>query len=270
MPQELPPQILTIAGSDSGGGAGVQADLKTITVLGGYGTSAITALTAQNTRHVLGLHPVPPDFVSLQIQAVAEDIGIDAAKTGMLHSTTIIEDVVHSIERHNITNLVVDPVMVAKGGARLLESDAEHTLRTNLLPLASLVTPNLPEAEVLCGFPIKSIDRMRDAARAISDLGPSAVLIKGGHLDREPTDVFYDGESFDELEFARITTTNTHGTGCTYSAAIATFLGFGLPLHQAVRNARDKLQNAIKKALPLGSGHGPLNHRAMWRENKKP
>ncbi|MFW6457375.1 MAG: bifunctional hydroxymethylpyrimidine kinase/phosphomethylpyrimidine kinase [Planctomycetota bacterium] len=260
------PKILTIAGSDSGGGAGIQADLKTITAVGGYGMSAITALTAQNTRKVLGVHAPPPDFVRLQIDAVADDIGIDAAKTGMLHNAPVIEAVASAINDHHIPHLVVDPVMVAKGGARLLLEDAENALRNRIIPCAEVLTPNLLEAEVLCGKTVRNRDQMRYAARAILGMGTDTVLIKGGHLGGAPVDLFYDGEAFHDLEFTRIHTSNTHGTGCTYSAAIATFLGQGLSVIDAVKKARRALQAGIANALAIGRGHGPLNHRAMFTE----
>ncbi|MFW6456838.1 MAG: bifunctional hydroxymethylpyrimidine kinase/phosphomethylpyrimidine kinase [Planctomycetota bacterium] len=263
-----PPKILTIAGSDSGGGAGIQADLKTITVLGGYGMSAITALTAQNTDEVLGIHASPPDFVRLQIDAVADDIGIDSAKTGMLHNAPIIVAVAEAISYHNIPNLVVDPVMIAKGGARLLEKEAEQMLCERLLPCATILTPNLPEAASICNHPVQTLQEMRDAAREIHYMGPTTVLIKGGHLEGDPVDLFYDGSSFHELEFRRINTTNTHGTGCTYSAAIATYLGRGMDVIDAVHSARSAIQTGIENALSLGKGHGPLDHLAMfWKES---
>lgn len=229
--------------------------------------SAITALTAQNTQDVLGIHAPPPDFARLQIDAVAEDIGIDAAKTGMLHSAPIIAAVAEAVTHHSIPNLVVDPVMIAKSGARLLEEEAEQMLRERLLPRAMVVTPNLPEATAICDHPVQTLQEMRDAARTIHDMGPTTVLIKGGHLKGEPVDLFYDGTSFHELVFRRINTTNTHGTGCTYSAAIATFLGSGMNVIDAIQSAREALQTGIENALSLGKGHGPLDHRAMFREN---
>jgi hydroxymethylpyrimidine/phosphomethylpyrimidine kinase len=262
--QNIPPPILTIAGSDSGGGAGIQADLKTITALGGFGTCAITALTAQNTTGVRAVHEVPAEFVTAQIDAVAEDIGVAAAKTGMLSSAPIVEAVADSLRRHEIGNLVVDPVMVAKSGDRLLAPDAEQVLREELLPLALVVTPNLAEAAALAGAPVENPDQMREAARRIADLGPRRVLVKGGHLSGEPVDLLYDGARFAEIARPRVDTVNTHGTGCTFSAAIATFLGRGEGVGQAVQKARDALQLALEHSLPLGRGHGPLDHRAMF------
>jgi len=260
----LPPRILTIAGSDSGGGAGIQADLKTITALGGFGMSALTALTAQNTVEVRGVHEVPVQFVALQIDAVVEDIGVDAAKTGMLSSAAIVEVVADRIRRHGIERLVVDPVMVAKSGARLLEAEAEEALRSELLPLALVATPNLQEAAALCGRTVATLDEMRDAARRIRDLGSRWVVVKGGHLDGDPVDVLFGGEDFVEIKRPRVATESTHGTGCTFASAIATFLGRGEAVPDAVRLARDALQAALEGALPLGKGHGPLDHRAIF------
>ncbi len=264
--QHVPPRILTIAGSDSGGGAGIQADLKTITALGGFGMSAITALTAQNTCEVRDVHVPPIEFLRLQIDAVAEDIGVDAAKTGMLYSARCIRAATASVDAHDIPHLVVDPVMIAQGGSRLLEKEAGVQLQDHLFPHAELVTPNLLEAEVLSGRSVRTPEQMRDAAREIKDMGPTAVLIKGGHLKDTPVDLLYADGSFHKLEFERIDTTNTHGTGCTYSAAIATYLGAGMDIADAVGKARAALQDAIEQALPLGAGHGPLNHRAMFSE----
>lgn len=263
------PRILTVAGSDSGGGAGIQADLKTITALGGFGMSAVTALTAQNTREVRALHRVPADFVRAQIDAVAEDIGIDAAKTGMLHTAAVVEAVAERLNAHGVRRLVVDPVMVAKSGARLLDPEAEGALRNVLLPLAMVVTPNLPEAERLCGAPLRGLGDMKGAARSILEMGPQWVLVKGGHLSGEPVDVLSNGEEVHEIRRPRVDTRSTHGMGCTYSAAIATYLGHGLEMPEAVERARDALQAALETALSLGGGHGPLNHGAMFRLGRR-
>ncbi len=252
-------RILTIAGSDSGGGAGIQADLKSITVLGGYGTSVITALTAQNTLGVQGVHPVPISFIELQMDSVLSDIGADAAKTGMLASPEIVEVVSEGIHRHQLHPLVVDPVMVAKSGDSLLSKDARDTIRKLLLPLAFVVTPNLPEAEVLCGFPVRDTEQMRNAAKKIHDFGPKNVLIKGGHLKGAAIDILYDGQSFQSFERPRLNQRNTHGTGCTFSAALATFLGQGLPVHEAVGKAKGFISTAILNGIAIGSGHGPTN-----------
>ena len=252
-------RILTIAGSDSGGGAGIQADLKVITVLGGFGTSVITALTAQNTLGVQGVHPVPTSFIRQQIDSVLTDIGADAAKTGMLASPEIVEVVSESIQRHQLEPLVVDPVMVAKSGDSLLSKDARETIRKLLLPLAFVVTPNLPEAEVLCDFPVRNPEEMKKAAKKIHDFGPKNVLIKGGHLKGDAIDLLYDGRSFQTYETPRLNQKNTHGTGCSFSAALATFLGQGLPIHEAVAMAKTFITRAIRTGISFGSGQGPTN-----------
>jgi len=256
-------RILTIAGSDSGGGAGIQADLKTITVLGGYGMSAITALTAQNTLGVQGVHPVPVDFIRLQMETVLSDIGTDAAKTGMLATPDVVKTVAEELKRFKVELLVVDPVMVAKSGDALLSEDARGALKEILLPLAYLVTPNLPEASVLCGFPVKDLETMKEAARAIHSMGPRYVLIKGGHLEKEAVDLLFDGEGLERYEAPRLPNRNTHGTGCTYSAALATLLAQGLPVYDAVAEAKRFITRAISQGLDIGSGHGPTNHYAQ-------
>ena len=264
-------RILTIAGSDSGGGAGIQADLKTITVLGGYGMSAVTALTAQNTLGVHGVHPVPVDFIKLQMATVLSDIGADAAKTGMLATPEIVKAVAGELKRFKVELLVVDPVMVAKSGDALLSEDARETLKEALLPLAYMVTPNLPEASVLCGFPVEDLESMKEAAKAIRGLGPKYVLIKGGHLEKEAVDLLFDGEGFETYEAPRLPNRNTHGTGCTYSAALATLLAQGLPVHDAVKEAKKFITRAIRLGPSLGSGHGPTNHYAqvlVYRERE--
>lgn len=266
----LPPRILTIAGSDSGGGAGIQADLKTITALGGFGMSAITALTAQNTVRVTAIHEVPPEFVAQQIDAVAEDIGIDAAKTGMLNSAAVVEVVADRLRRHDVARLVVDPVTVAKSGDRLLQPDAESALREKLVPLALVITPNLAEAAALTGNPVETLEDMRDAALRIADMGAPWVLVKGGHLSGQTIDLLFDGIGFIELPRRRIATKNTHGTGCTYASAIATFLGRGYGVADAVARARDALQAALEHSLALGQGHGPLDHHAMFEAASAP
>ena len=224
-------RILTIAGSDSGGGAGIQADLKTITVLGSYGMSAITALTAQNTLGVQGVHPVPIDFIKLQMASVLSDYGADAAKTGMLATSEIVLTVAEQLRRYGVKPLVVDPVMVAKSGDALLSQDARITVREVLLPMAHVVTPNLPEASELCGFPVEDLDTMKKAAKKIRQLGPRFVVVKGGHLEGDAVDVLFDGENFQTFETPRLNNRNTHGTGCTFSAALVTLLaqGFTVP-----------------------------------------
>ncbi|MDZ4184388.1 MAG: bifunctional hydroxymethylpyrimidine kinase/phosphomethylpyrimidine kinase [Desulfuromonadales bacterium] len=253
-------RVLTIAGSDSGGGAGIQADLKTITLLGSYGMSAITALTAQNTCGVSAIHAVPPDFVDAQLEAVLSDIGTDTIKTGMLLNAGIIAVVAAAIQRHALL-AVVDPVMIAKGGAPLLQDEAIATLRHTLIPQAYLLTPNLPEAEALTGLSIGNETEMERAARALQELGAANVLLKGGHLEGgDAIDLLLCGDQLHRFVAPRITTTNTHGTGCTFAAAIATFLAQGWPLPAAVGRAKSFLTAAIASTLPLGSGHGPVNH----------
>jgi len=262
-------RILTVAGSDSGGGAGIQADLKTITVLGAYGMSAITALTAQNTLGVQGVYPVPVDFIRLQMEAVLSDIGADAAKTGMLATPEIVKAVAEELKRFKVELLVVDPVMVAKSGDALLSEEARGTLKESLLPMATLVTPNLPEASVLSGFPVQDLESMKEAARAIRDMGPRYVLIKGGHLEKEAVDLLFDGQKFEAYEAPRLSNRNTHGTGCTYSAALTTFLAQGLPVRDAVAEAKRFITRAIRHGLPMGSGHGPTNPYAQVLFYKK-
>ncbi|GBC93759.1 Pyridoxine kinase [bacterium HR15] len=253
-------KAMTIAGSDSGGGAGIQADLKTFAALGVYGTSAITALTAQNTLGVQGVFPVDPDFVGQQIDSIMADIGADAAKTGMLFSEAIIRMVAARVRRWNIRNLVVDPVMVAKSGDRLLREDAIDALRCELLPLALVVTPNLGEASVLAGFPVQDKPAMQEAARAIHALGARWVVVKGGHLPDCADDLLYDGEQFLWLPGERIDTPHTHGTGCAFSAAIAAFLAKGSEVPEAVRRAKEYLTAGLRAAVPIGAGHSPPHH----------
>lgn len=259
------PRALTIAGSDSGAGAGIQADLKTFAALGVYGLSALTAITAQNTREVRAALDLPPELIEAQIDAVLEDIGADAAKTGMLSSPAIIEAVARCVSRWNM-RLVVDPVMVAKSGDRLLQPEAVTTLVTVLLPLAEVVTPNLSEAQVLTGQRIETLDDMRTAAQAIRALGPRHVVVKGGHRVADPVDVYFDGEHFAELRADYIQTRHTHGTGCTFSAAIAAFIARGLAVDAAIAEAKNYLTEAIRHAPGLGSGHGPVGHFWQWQQ----
>jgi hydroxymethylpyrimidine/phosphomethylpyrimidine kinase len=255
-------RVLTIAGSDSGGGAGIQADLKTITVLGGFGMSVITALTAQNTLGVQGVYEVPEDFVEKQFDSVATDIGIDAAKTGMLANSKIIRVVSKKLRQYGINKLVVDPVMVAKGGAPLIVNEAKKSLIEELLPLALIITPNIPEAEELTKIKVSSIDDMKKSAEIICGLGAKNVVVKGGHLAGNPVDILYDGKDFHEFNSERIDTKNTHGTGCTFSAAIATKLAEGKSVFEAVKTAKEYTTTAIRFSLNIGSGHGPTNHLA--------
>jgi hydroxymethylpyrimidine/phosphomethylpyrimidine kinase len=253
------PRVLTVAGSDSGGGAGIQADLKTIALLGGFGMSAVTALTAQNTLGVKGIHEVPADFVAQQMEAVLSDIGVDAMKTGMLGNSAIVGAVCQKVRKYRISQIVVDPVMVAKNGARLLSPEAEAVLKKELVPLAQVVTPNLPESEALTGRKIRNLQGMREAAVQIHRMGARNVLIKGGHLSGDPVDVFFDGRKFFELAGERIVTPHTHGTGCTISAAIAVELAKGISTLEAVEKAKAFITAAIQFSLPLGQGQGPVN-----------
>lgn len=262
-------RILTIAGSDSGGGAGIQADLKTITLLGGFGMSVLTALTAQNTVGVSAIHAVPPEFIGQQLDAVLSDIGADAVKTGMLLNAEAIEVVADKLLAHGINRIVVDPVMVAKGGDVLLIEEARETLAARLIPMAFVVTPNIPEAEVLSKRPIKREDDIHEAASVIHAMGARYVLIKGGHLAGPATDYLYDGENFVEFSKVRIDTANTHGTGCIYSAAIATYLAMELEIREAVARAKDFIHSSIRSALPLGKGHGPANPFAQFAHDQE-
>jgi len=259
------PRALTIAGSDSGAGAGIQADLKTFAALRVYGLSALTAITAQNTQGVHAVQDLPPELIRAQIDAVLEDIGADVAKTGMLSSPAIIEEVARCVSRWNL-RLVVDPVMMAKSGDPLLQPEAVTTLSTALLPLAEVITPNLYEAEVLTGQRIETLDDMRAAAQVIYALGPRHVVVKGGHRVADPVDVYFDGERFVELRGERILTRHTHGTGCTFSAAIAAFIARGLPVDAAVAGAKNYITEAIRHAPGLGSGHGPVEHFWQWEQ----
>lgn len=266
------PRALTIAGSDSGGGAGIQADLKTFQELGVYGMSAITAITVQNTLGVHGVYPLPPEASAEQIEVVGSDLGVDALKTGMLFSADIIRTVAEQIRKFGWDKVVVDPVMIAKGGAELLRTEAVQALKEDLLPLALVVTPNIPEAEVLSGMSIRSMGDRREAARRIRELGPKIVVIKGGHdegKDDEVVDLVYDGSVFTELTGERVHTVHTHGTGCTFSAAIATGLAKGMSPLVAIANARAFIQAAIEDGLYLGEGHGPTNHWAYGRRRQE-
>jgi len=253
-------KALTIAGSDSGAGAGLQADLKTFAALGVYGTSVVTAVTAQNTVGVAAILAMPPRLVSSQIDAVINDIGAEAVKTGMLANAQIIRAVARKVAEYRLENLVVDPVMVAKGGDVLLRRDAIDTLRSHLIPLATVVTPNLPEAQQLTGIEGGRLREIREMARRIADLGPTSVVIKGGHRRGPANDLFFDGTVFHELSAARIPTKNTHGTGCTYSAALAAHLAQGDTIEAAVARAKSYITKAIENAFSIGSGHSPVHH----------
>jgi hydroxymethylpyrimidine/phosphomethylpyrimidine kinase len=260
-------RALTIAGSDSGGGAGIQADLKTFAARGVYGMSVLTALTAQNTVGVQGVFEIPPAFVELQIESIMSDIGVDVVKTGMLSNAAVIEAIAGKIREHQMSPLVVDPVMVAKGGDALLRGDARDALIRKLLPLATVVTPNLHEAHVLCGFEITNLIDMRRAAKVIYQLGSRYALVKGGHLPAESDaiDLLYDGHEFIEFRSRRFPTRNDHGTGCTFASAIAAELAKGNTMPEAVGIAKDYLAKIMQASvdLKIGHGHGPMNHMAL-------
>lgn len=263
------PTALTIAGSDSGGGAGIQADLKTFSALGVYGCSVITALTAQNTQAVTGVMNIPPEFVEQQIDAVFSDIKVDSVKIGMLSVPEIIDAVAGGLKRHQASNIVLDPVMVAKSGDALLQPHAVEAVREVLLPIADMITPNLPEASALLGCsPLTTVDEMRAAASALLELGPRAVLLKGGHLEGdESPDLLVSADGTQVLHSTRIDTRNTHGTGCTLSSAITAGLALGYDTQQAVSEAKDYIQAAIGAAdsLDIGQGHGPVHHfHRVW------
>lgn len=264
------PRVLTIAGSDSGGGAGIQADLKTFTVLRVYGMTAVTALTAQNTKGVAGIFPVPPEFVRLQIDAVARDLGIDAAKTGMLANRAIIEAVCEAVREHGIERLVVDPVLVAESGARLLDSDARGTLVRRLIPLAAVVTPNAPEAAALLDIQVSTLAEMHEAARRLVGAGARAALVKGGHIGGPAAvDVLHDGERLYELRSSRVETRHTHGTGCMMAAALAAGLAEGRDLLAAATRAKHFVTVAVVNGLALGAGNGPANPLAWLDEETR-
>ena len=259
-------RVLTIAGSDSGGGAGIQADLKAITLLGGFGMSVLTALTAQNTVAVTSIHDVPLEFIAAQIEAVFSDIGVDAVKTGMLANAEVVKLVASKLSEYKPPIVVVDPVMVAKSGDPLLTADARQTLADFLLPEATLVTPNLPEASALVGWQVAKEKEMRRAAEEIHALGPKYVLVKGGHLQGEAVDLLFDGQAFHEFRSPRVETRNVHGTGCTYASAIATYLAQELDVVEAVKAAKRFITAAIGHGLSLGQGHGPTNPYAAVRQ----
>ena len=261
--EDPPPAVaLTIAGSDSGGGAGIQADLKTFAAHGVYGLSAITAVTAQNTVAVTGVQEIEPELVSAQIAAVVSDFAVGAAKTGMLASAAIVHAVARAVEDHGL-RVVVDPVMVAKSGDRLLRPDAVDALRRELVPRAALLTPNLPEASDLTGLRVENEEAMHAAATSLLEMGAGAVLVKGGHLDGDGiVDLYADGRRAVVFRDRRIATRATHGTGCTLSAAVAANLARGRDLLEAVKAARQYLRTAMLRAVPLGRGHGPLGHLA--------
>jgi len=261
-------KALTIAGSDSGGGAGIQADLKTFQELKVFGMSALTAVTAQNTLGVQDVFPMEPEAVGKQIQSVGEDIGVDALKTGMLFNAEIIEAVSEKIKQFRWDKVVVDPVMIAKGGAPLLQQEAVSAMKEHLLPVCLVVTPNIPEAEFLTGMSINSMDDKKEAARRIHANGAKYVVVKGGHDEntKEAVDLLFDGSEFELFSSPRMNTRNTHGTGCTFSAAIAAQLAKGAAVYEAIAVAKEFIQAAIAEPLSIGNGHGPTNH---WAFNLK-
>ena len=259
------PVALTIAGSDSGGGAGIQADLKTFSAFGVFGTTVITALTSQNSTGVQGVHPVPADFISQQFDSICSDFPVAAAKVGMVADSKVIEVVSKKIAEYGINRLVLDPVMVAKSGDRLLAENAVETLVKRLFPLSEIITPNTEEAKDLLGIErIENLDEMKEAAKRLHSLGAKSVLLKGGHITRGATDVFYDGSDIFILEGRYVDTPHTHGTGCTLSSAIAAGLAKGEPVRDALTGAKEYIQGAIEHSFALGSGHGSLNH--MYRQ----
>ncbi|WLR42962.1 bifunctional hydroxymethylpyrimidine kinase/phosphomethylpyrimidine kinase [Bacillus carboniphilus] len=257
-------KVLTIAGSDSGGGAGIQADIKTFQQFHVFGMTAITAVTAQNTTGVQGIYPLALEGISKQIDAVATDLRPDAVKTGMLFNEEVIELVSTKVKEHKITQLVIDPVMIAKGGQPLLQSTAVRSMKEKLIPQACVITPNIPEAEALVGMKIERLDDRKKAAKALHNLGAKNVIIKGGHdsNDQKVVDLLYDGEEFHYFEGERVNTPHTHGTGCTFSAALTACLAKGSSIVEATEIAKNYIQEAIQNTLHFGSGHGPTNHWA--------
>ena len=262
-------RVLIIAGSDSGGGAGIQADIKSSSALGAFATTAITALTAQNTLGVHGVMPVPVEFIDQQIKVVLSDIGADCIKTGMLHDASVIETVINALERDaGGIPVVIDPVMVAKGGAALLQKEAVSILNSRLLPRAKLLTPNIPEAEAFVGREIQGQNDMEALAQALFDLGPNAVLLKGGHMDGKVVrDILVTKNQITSYENLRINTRHTHGTGCTLASSIAAGIANGLPIEAAVEQAEWFLHKAIETAPKIGGGHGPINHLHTVKRN---
>lgn len=253
-------KVLTIAGSDSCGGAGIQADLKTFSAHNTYGMSVITAITAQNTEGVFAVQDISPEIVKKQIEVLFDDISIDAVKIGMVSKVETINTIASTLKSYTVKNLVIDPVMVSKSGFHLLQPDAKQAFIDNLLPMSTIITPNLPEAEVLTDIKISSIKDMEDAAIAIHNLGSKYILVKGGHLDGDAIDVLYDGKEFRYFVSPRVNTINTHGTGCTLSSAIASNLAKGHSIDKAVEKSKRYITNAIKQSFSIGKGVGPVHH----------
>lgn len=259
-----PPRVLTIAGSDSGGGAGIQADLKTFSALGTFGMSVITAITAQNTFQVTAALEMPLDLIEAQLDAVVTDIGVDAVKTGMLSSPAVIELVESKIRQYNLHPVIVDPVMVSKSGDHLLQESAIERMRS-FLSIADITTPNIPEAMALSGQTIRTLDDAKEAGKIIHSFGAQTVIIKGGHLTGSMAiDLSFDGNEFTELASERIDTMNTHGTGCTFASAITAGIANGLEIKEAINQAKIYVTDSIRSSFPLGRGHGPLNHFHAW------
>lgn len=257
-------KLLTIAGSDSCGGAGIQADLKTFSAHETFGMSVITAVTAQNTEGVFAVQDISPDIIQKQIEVIFDDISVDGVKIGMVSKTETIKIIAETLSKYSVQNLVVDPVMVSKSGFHLLQPEAKEALIKHLLPMATVVTPNLPEAEVITGLEINTIEDMKKAAELIYKMGPKYVLVKGGHLEGEAVDILYDGTVFTYYNSPRINTKNTHGTGCTLSSAIAANLGKGLSIAEAIDQAKNYITIAIENSFSIGKGVGPVHHFHQW------
>ncbi|MDU2066285.1 MAG: bifunctional hydroxymethylpyrimidine kinase/phosphomethylpyrimidine kinase [Sporomusaceae bacterium] len=253
-------KVLTIAGSDSSGGAGIQADLKAFSAQGVFGMSVITAVTAQNTQGVFAVQDIDEAIIAKQIEAIFTDISVDAVKIGMVSRTETIKTIVQGLNAYEAKEIVVDPVMISKSGYHLLQPEAAHTLITELLPLATIVTPNIPEAEEITGLTIHTVADMKEAAVVIHKLGPRYVLLKGGHLETAATDILFDGEVFTHFDAPRIPTKNTHGTGCTLSSALAANLAKGLSAKEAVAVSKAYIQTAIEHSFAIGKGVGPVHH----------
>lgn len=257
-------KILTIAGSDSSGGAGIQADIKTFSAHEVFGMSIITAVTAQNTEGVFAVQDIRPDIIQKQIEVIFDDILVDGVKIGMVSKTETIKIIADTLSKYSVENLVLDPVMISKSGYHLLEPEAKEALIDHLLPMARVVTPNLPEAEVITGLKVSTIEDMKKAAKVIFDMGPKYVLVKGGHLEGEAVDILYDGSTFVYYSSPRINTINTHGTGCTLSSAIAANLGKGLNITEAIDEAKGYITKAIQESFSIGKGVGPVHHFYKW------
>lgn len=257
-------RVLTIAGSDCSGGAGVQADLKTFSAHGTFGMSVITSVVAENTCQVISVHNVPEQIIADQLDAVFMDMDVNGVKVGMLNDNTVMKAVAKKLREYQPEYAVIDPVMIAKGGCALMKADALATLKKEIIPLATLLTPNIPEAETITGMKIESIENMKQACKEIASLGAKNVLVKGGHFNGEPTDILYDGIQFYSFAGKRIDSKNTHGTGCTLSSAITANLANGLSMEEAVRAGKEYVTNAILYAIPIGHGHGPTNHFYKW------